>query len=113
MLFSRLPYSTLSLLTIIALAVALGSSIFAIFSYQQQEEALKAVYDVRNEVQEKLIIDSILSEYEYKHRQRLDSIMHSYNNHIDSLSKILNHLKKESNVIQAELVSADSLLPVY
>jgi uncharacterized protein HemX len=113
MFFSRLSHNTLTLLIIIALAIALGSCIFVIFSYQQQQAALKAVHDVRMEVREKLIIDSILSQYEYKHRERMDSIMHSYDDHIDSLSKVLHHLKKESDVIQAELVSADSLLPVY
>lgn len=77
MFFSKLSHNTLTLLTIVALAVALGSCLFAIFSYQKREEALKAIYDLKIEVHEKLVVDSILSHYEHKHRERLDNIMNS------------------------------------
>ena len=113
MFFSGLSYKTLSILTIVALAIALGSSVFAIISYRQQEEALEAIYGIRAEVREKMLLDSVLSQYEDNHRSRLDSISQSYQERIDSLAVMLDHLKRRSDAIQNRHISTDSLLPAY
>lgn len=101
------------ILVIISLAIALGGAISAIYNYQQQQESFKAFYDLKLKVQEKLLIDSVLSAYEQKHRYRLDSISNSYKYRIDSLSSLMDQLKLKTHVIQTNLVPADSLLPVY
>lgn len=111
MILSKSVNRSIHILVIAALAIALGGAIFAIFT--QQQESLKAIYDLKMRVEEKLLIDSVMSAYEEKHRYRLDSISHSYKARIDSLSNSLEQLKNETHVIQTSLIPADSLLPVY
>src|SRR5690606_17777145 len=108
-----LPQYIITILVIAALAIGTGSLIATLFQYQQQEESRKAIYEIQLEVRKKLLIDSVFSAYEGRHRSRLDSISVTYRHHVDSLTMLINQLKKETDVIQANVLSADSLLPVY